>query len=65
MIFDYSYHFNQKIKIFLTQSNVYWDEGYPASRKNKIRNNFKLNDKKIISPNQVHGDSVKIIYNNI
>ena len=59
--FDYSFHFKNKIKLFLTQSNAYWDSGYPDSRKNKIAKTFDLDDKKIISPKQIHGDSVVVL----
>ena len=55
---DYSFHFDDKIKLFLTQSNNYWNSDYPHSRINKIVKTFDLFDKIIVAPKQVHGDSV-------
>ena len=59
--FDYSSHFNNKIKLFLTQSNEYWNLGYPQSRNKKIAQTFNLNNKVILTPKQVHGNSVVAI----
>ena len=56
--FDYSSYFNNNIKLFLTQSDSYWDSGYPQSRKNKIAETFNLGNRVILTPRQVHGDSV-------
>jgi hypothetical protein len=56
--FDYSPYFNNNIKLFLTQSDAYWDSGYPNSRKNKIIETFSLSDRVILAPKQVHGDAV-------
>ena len=44
MYFDYSFHFNNKIKLFLTQFNTYWDDDYPQSRKSKIVQSFNLDE---------------------
>ena len=59
--FDYSFHFDNKIKLFLTQSSQYWDSDYPQSRKDKIAQAFNVNNRAILMPRQVHGDSVIII----
>ena len=58
MVFDYSHHFDNEIKLFLTQVNSYWDKDYPDSRKQKIKTFLKLDNKTIITPKQIHGDSV-------
>ena len=63
MIKDYSNLFNNKINIFLTQVDKYWDEKYPYSRKEKIKNYLKLKDQKIIIPKQIHGDLVIYVSN--
>ena len=61
--FDYSFHFDNKIKLFLTQSSRYWDSDYPQSRREKIAQAFNINNDTILIPKQVHGDSVLIINN--
>ena len=58
MIFDYSHWFDGKINLFLTQSDQYWDKGYPISRKEKITQYFNFKDKKIVIPEQIHSDII-------
>ena len=58
MLVDYSHYFNNKIRLFLTQANDYWDRDYPNSRKNKIIEYFQIKDKKVIIPKQIHSDLV-------
>ena len=58
---DYSQIFQNKIKVFLTQVDSYWDSHYPSDRLKKINNCFNLNDRLIFSPKQVHSSKVKIL----
>ena len=58
---NYSQYFDNKIKLFLTQSDPFWDRDYPISRKQKISEKFHLEDKSIIIPKQVHGNEVAVL----
>ena len=59
--FDYSHHFDNEIKLFLTQSDSYWNNESFESKKDKIAKTFHLEGKKIVTPRQTHGDSVVLI----
>ncbi len=55
---DYSSIFNNKINLFLTQVDDYWDDGYPHSRKDQIIDILKLKHQKVLIPKQIHSDIV-------
>ena len=57
-LIDYSSVFNNKINLFLTQIDDYWDKEYPHLRRDKIKELFNLKDFKIITPKQTHSDIV-------
>ena len=60
MVIDYSHHFNNKIKLFLTESSNYWDNS-PASKKDRILEYTQYKKNKVFIPNQVHGDKIVIL----
>ena len=62
---DYSQVFQNKIKVFLTQVDNYWDSGYPSTRINKINNCFNLNGRLIIAPKQIHSNKVSVLTNQL
>ena len=57
-LIDYSSVFDNKINLFLTQIDDYWDKEYPHLRRDKIKELFNLKDFKIITPKQTHSDIV-------
>ena len=57
-LIDYSSVFNNKVNLFLTQIDDYWDKEYPHLRRDKIKELFNLKDLKIITPKQIHSDIV-------
>ena len=57
-VIDYSQVFQNKIRVFLTQVNPYWDLDYPSTRINKINSYFNLNERLVISPKQIHSSQV-------
>ena len=62
---DYSSIFNNKINLFLTQVDDYWDDGYPHSRKDQIIDILKLKHQKVLIPKQIHSDIVTHISQDI
>jgi len=62
MIENYSHYFKNKIKLFLTCSDKYWDE-IDSVRENKISDYIQYEGSKVIMPNQIHGDKIVVASN--
>ncbi|MAV64851.1 MAG: hypothetical protein CMG00_06655 [Candidatus Marinimicrobia bacterium] len=65
MVFDFSHYFDDKIKLYLTKVDSYWDQGFSlASRRKRVVEYFNLSDKIVSMPEQIHGDKVEISTSN-
>ena len=60
MIKKYSHYFNNRLELFLTKSEDYWDKN-SKSRKDRILSYVNYEKTNLIMPHQVHGDKVVVI----